>query len=213
MASRAALGVIRLVLENGLRLPLMQAFRLAAGGDAAEDTLADLMAFFADRLKVHLREQGVRHDLISAVFALDGEDDLVRLLARVEALQGLLASEDGANLLTAYRRAANILRIEEKKDGVSYDADVDPAHLELAEEQALAAALQDAAGAADAALAHEDFSAAMAAMAALRAPVDAFFDNVTVNTENSELRVNRLRLLSGIRRTLHRVADFSAIEG
>ena len=148
-----------------------------------------------------------------AVAVLDGEDDLVRLLARVEALQGLLESDDGANLLTAYRRAANILRIEEKKDGVSYDGAVETAVLEQPEETALAEALERAEVAAGAALAAEDFSSAMAAMAGLRAPVDAFFDKVTVNTENSDLRANRLRLLSGIRRTLHRVADFAQIEG
>ena len=212
---RAALGVIRLILENQLRLPLLAAFRTAAAGfsGAGDAALTDLLAFFADRLRVHLREQGVRHDLISAVFALDGEDDLVRLLARVEALQGLLASDDGANLLTAYRRAANILRIEEKKDDTSYDGDADPRHLELAEERTLAAALRDTVQTVDTALADEDFAAAMAAMAGLRAPVDAFFDKVTVNTENSDLRANRLRLLSGIRSALHRVADFGQIEG
>ena len=212
---RAALGVIRLVLESRLRLPLMAAFREAATGysDRNDRVLADLLSFFADRLRVHLREEGVRHDLISAVFALDGEDDLVRLLSRVEALQALVSSEDGANLLTAYRRAANILRIEEKKDGVSYDGAVESTTLEHVEEKALDMALKDAADTADNALANEDFVAAMASMAALRTPVDAFFDKVTVNTENSDLRVNRLRLLSGIRSTLHRVADFSAIEG
>lgn len=252
---RAALGVIRLVLENDLRIQLTAVFDQQANLILAEslsrenehkrqlldqageddhpavttrtvpaglfdgsseirrqDSL-DLLAFFADRLRVHLREEGVRHDLISAVFALDGEDDLVRLLARVEALQQLVESDDGANLLTAYRRAANILRIEEGKDGVSYDGEVTSSALEQDEEKKLAAALQSAAATTDTALAQEDFTAAMGAMAALRTPVDAFFDKVTVNTENSDLRANRLRLLSGIRSTLHRVADFSAIEG
>lgn len=212
---RAALGVIRLVLENGIRLPLLNAFRTAAGQfpDTADAVLQNLLAFLAERLRVHLREQGVRHDLISAVFSLDGEDDLVRLLGRVEALQKLVESDDGANLLTAYRRAANILRIEEKKDGISHDGAVDVSSLEQNEEKALVAALDAAAEKADMALGREDFAAAMGAMAALREPVDAFFDHVTVNTENSDLRANRLRLLSGIRGTLHRVADFSAIEG
>ena len=213
---RAALGVIRLVLENGLRLPLRQAFAEAQRlyGQAEDAALQDeLMGFFADRLKVHLREQGVRHDLISAVFALTGEDDLVRLMARVEALSGFLDSDDGANLLVAYRRAANILRIEEKKDGTSHDGAADPARLRQAEENALAEALEGARGRAAAALETEDFEGAMTALATLRHPVDAFFDAVTVNAEEAALRVNRLRLLSQIRSTLHQVADFGQIEG
>jgi glycyl-tRNA synthetase beta chain len=162
---------------------------------------------------VALRDQGVRHDLIAAVFALGGEDDLVRLHRRVDALQSFLMSEDGANLLTAYERAANILRIEEKKDGVSYDDAPDPRRLEQDDEKALAAALDKATELAETALEDEDFAAAMSAMAALRQPVDAFFDHVTVNAEDATLRENRLKLLSGIVATLNKVADFSRIEG
>lgn len=211
---RAALGVIRMVLENELRLPLRAAFAVAMDGyvlDTAPD--GSLLDFFADRLKVHLRGQGVRHDLIQAVFALGGEDDLVRLIARVEALDGFLGSEDGANLLVAYRRAANILRIEEKKDGVAHDGAVDASLLQQTEETALSGALAQAVEQIDGALADEDFARAMTAMAALRQPVDQFFDAVTVNTDETALRDNRLRLLSGIRATLHKVADFSEIEG
>jgi len=216
---RAALGVIRLIVENGLRMPLGRVFALArdnmpslaaSGGD---DVIASLLDFFADRLKVHLRERGVRHDLISAVFALGGEDDLVRLLARVDALEKFLASDDGANLLTAYKRAANIVRIEARKDKASYDAAPDDAAFAQSEETALHTALGKAAANAGTALETEDYASAMAAMAALRPPVDAFFDKVTVNAEDSGLRANRLRLLSAIGGTLHQVADFSKIEG
>ena len=215
---RAALGIIRLILENGLRLPLRTAFeRAAALHDEMRSGLArptsDLLEFFADRLKVHLREQGVRHDLISAVFALGDEDDLVRLLARVDALGSFLKSEDGSNLLTAYKRAANIVAIEEKRDKARYDGDVDEAHLGQAEERTLHDGLVVTGGQFDQALVKEDFSAAMAAIAALRRPVDAFFDHVTVNCEDKVLRANRLRLLSQIRATLNHVADFSKVEG
>ena len=220
---RAALGIIRLIVENNLRLPLASAFH--AAGDAypwpmakddkrsKDDVVAELLAFIADRLKVHLRGEGVRHDLIDAVFAESGEDDLVRLLAKVEALGAFLASEDGANLLTAYRRAGNIVKIEEKKDGVVYDGDVDAGALQADEEKAVVAGLAEAASRADAALSEERFADAMAALSGLRAPVDAFFDEVTVNCDDAGLRQNRLRLLSGIRHALDRVADFSRIEG
>ena len=216
---RAALGIIRLILENGLRLNLSQVFKAAHGaygvnGFAAADTVSsDLMAFFADRLKVTLRDQGVRHDLIDAVFALGGEDDLVRLLARVTALQAFVGSDEGANLLAAYKRASNIVRIEEKKDGKTYDQPVDAALLTLAEEKDLYGALTDAAATAKPLLAAEDFTGTMAALARLRGPVDAFFDKVTVNADDADLRANRLRLLSQIRSTLNTVADFSRIEG
>ncbi|WP_449225329.1 glycine--tRNA ligase subunit beta [Azospirillum argentinense] len=216
---RAALGIIRLILENGLRVKLTQLFKAAhgaytVGGFAAADGVAtDLMAFFADRLKVTLRDQGVRHDLVDAVFALGGEDDLVRLLARVKALQTFVGSEEGANLLAAYKRASNIVRIEEKKDGKAYDQPVDPALLTLAEEKDLYGALSAAGETARPLLAKEDFTGTMAALARLRGPVDAFFDKVTVNAEQADLRANRLRLLSQIRATLNAVADFSRIEG
>ncbi len=212
---RAALGVIRLVLENRLRLPLRRVFNEAftIGGGVGKDPADELLAFFADRLKVHLRERGVRHDLIAAVFAPGGEDDLVRLLARVEALAGFLASDDGANLLTAYRRAANIVRIEERNDGIAYGGAPDPQLFAQPEEQTLAARLDDSERAAAAALAREEFAAGMAALAALREPVDEFFNKVTVNCEDARLRANRLRLLARIRDTLNTVADFSLIEG
>lgn len=212
---RAALGVVRLIVENGLRVPLLHVFRRADGLHAAGARLNvdELLAFFADRLKVTLREKGVRHDLIDAVFALGGEDDLVRLLARVDALRDFLAEADGANLLVAYRRAANILKIEEKKDGKSYDAQPDAALMSQAEEQALDAALKNIQPRIAAALAAEKFGEAMAALARLRGPVDAFFDRVTVNCDDAALRANRLRLLSRIRAALGGVADFSKIEG
>lgn len=242
---RAALGIIRLIIENKLRLPLTKAFGDSYGwhlsrqqteiesrvddadrgviaiddvgpgyivGNKNEVT-ADLLAFFADRLKVHLREQGVRHDLVAAVFALGGEDDLVRLLARVSALQDFIASDDGANLLTAYRRAANILRIEEKKDGKTYDKAPDAKAFAEAEETALGGALAVAAKAVDAAVRQEKFADAMRALSALRGPVDAFFDAVTVNADAPGLRANRLRLLSRIRTTMGKIADFGQIEG
>ena len=179
----------------------------------AADVGGQLLDFFADRLKVVLRDQGVRHDLVDAVFALGGEDDLVRLLARVQALQGFLGSDDGANLLVAYRRASNIVRIEEKKDGRAYGDAPEAALLELAEEEALFKSLAAAEKNAVPLLAAEDFAGCMGALAALRAPVDAFFDKVTVNADQPPLRVNRLRLLSQIPATLNRIADFSRIEG
>ena len=217
---RAALGVIRLILENKLRLPLARIFRQAyiIGGESKAGALgvepgAALLDFFADRLKVHLREQGTRHDLVSAVFALGGEDDLVRLLARVEALKGFLASDDGANLLVAYRRAANILRIEEKKDGISYTGKVDAAKLTAAEESKLFERLNEVSPLAKAALAKEEFAVVGQALARLRLPVDAFFDKVTVNADDKSLRANRLQLLALIRAELDRLADFAKIEG
>ena len=225
---RAALGVIRLVLENGIRLPLCEAFRRAYwgygetvtdfadaldGGHRPKLLERDLLDFFADRLKVHLRSEGVRHDLIAAVFALGGEDDLVRLRARVEALRGFLATEDGANLLTAHKRAANIVAIEEKKDGVAYSGPVETSMLREPEERALSESL-GAVGARSAPLVeHEAFDEAMTALAGLRGPVDAFFDRVKVNAADAGLRANRLRLLSEIRATMGSLADFSRIEG
>ncbi len=207
---RAALGVIRLILENGLRLPLGKVF--AAAG-ASEEPSRDLLDFFADRLKVHLREKGVRHDLVSAVFALGGEDDLVRLMARVDALGAFIGNEDGANLLTAYKRAANILRIEEKKDKTSYTGAPDAALFAEDEEHALHDAIADVNGRTAQALETESYQDAMAIMSGLRQPVDAFFDHVTVNAEDAAVRKNRLNLLSEIRDSLDRIADFSKIEG
>ena len=219
---RAALGVIRLVLENGIRLPLCAVFAEAGRGYAEavpgfEDPPGkqerELLDFFADRLKVHLRSEGVRHDLIAAVFALGNEDDLVRLRARVEALRGFLDSDDGANLLTAHKRAANIVAIEEKKDGIAYSGPIEPAMLREPEERALAESL-DAVGAESAPLVEKEaFDEAMTTLAGLRGPVDAFFDRVKVNADDGGLRANRLRLLSGIRATMGSLADFSQIEG
>lgn len=217
---RAALGIIRLILENSLRVPLAQIFNGAhqlylnqSHLVSKEPNSTDLLAFFADRLKVHLKEKGVRHDLIDAVFALGGEDDLVRLIKRVEALQEFLGTEDGGNLLAGRKRAANILSIEEKKDSAEYRDAPDAGLFQQDEERALASALDAARPNIDAAIADENFVGAMQALAGLRAPVDAFFDEVTVNADDAALRVNRLKLLNGIRSALDGVADFSKIEG
>jgi glycyl-tRNA synthetase beta chain len=219
---RAALGVIRIVLENQLRMPLNPVlFRFLGahviGGVLTEKDesiiLRDLVSFFVDRLKVHLRDQGARHDLIDAVFSLPGQDDLLLIVARVEALGKFLETEDGATLLVGTKRAVNILRIEEKKDGKSYDQLPDPKLFKVIEEKALAKQIDQAERAAATAIEDEDFEAGMAAMALLRTPVDAFFDHVTVNADDANLRANRLRLLNCIRATTLTVADFSKIEG
>ncbi|TCJ37417.1 glycine--tRNA ligase subunit beta [Parafrankia sp. BMG5.11] len=223
---RAALGIIRLVQDNQLRLPIAQ---------------GDLLDFFADRLKVQQREAGVRHDLIDAVFALGGEDDLVRLLARVKALQAFMATEDGANLLAGYKRAANILKKEDwhgSEGEIARTGEEDPLALvddpdlapviaaKMAErrenalsytpepaEVALIQALDSAEPTASRAVEAEDFGAAMSALASLRAPIDAFFDSVTVNDPDVAKRAARLDLLARLRDAVHRVADFSRIEG
>ena len=178
-----------------------------------EEQVWELLDFFADRLKVQQREAGVRHDLIDAIFALGGEDDLVRLLARVKALQAFVVTEDGENLLAGYKRAANILRIEEKKDGASFDGAVDTLLLTQPEEQRLAAEIDAVIPEAQGAVEREEFAAAMSSLARLRAPIDAFFNHVTVNDSEAEVRANRLRLLNRIRAAVHTVADFSKIEG
>src|SRR4051812_22620628 len=196
---RAALGVIRILLENKIRYPLTLG--------------SDLLSFFADRLKVALKEKGIRHDLIDAVFSLGNEDDLVRLVARVDALQAFLKTDDGANLLAGYKRAANILKAEEKKDGKTFISEVSEKPLAEPAEMALFAALANAQAAITFALEKEDFAAAMQQMAALRGPVDAFFDGVKVNADDKTVRENRLNLLASLRATLHQVADFSKIEG
>ena len=210
---RAALGIVRIVLENGLRLPLREAIAAALEGYGADEGSEALFAFFEDRLKAHLRERGARHDLVSAVFALGDEDDLTRLMARVSFLERFVDEEDGANLLTAYKRAGSILAIEEKKDSAFYGADADPAAFAVDAERALHEALSRASAAASRAVEAEDFSAATQALATLRAPVDRFFDEVTVNADDAALRANRLRLLAGIRAATAGVADFSRIEG
>lgn len=214
---RAALGVIRLIVENRLRLRLTIVFREARRAynhlDGPPDALDTLLAFFADRLKVHLREEGVAHDHVAAVFALGGEDDLIRIIARVRVLGEFLGSEDGANLLIAYRRAASIVRVEEKRDGVAFDGDAYDASLAQGDEAALVEALEAVTRDLDTPLATEDYGAAMAVLARLRLPVDRFFDTVTVNVDDADLRANRLRLLARITATMNRIAVFSHIEG
>jgi glycyl-tRNA synthetase beta chain len=246
---RAALGVIRIIMNANIRISLAevivplfgllvekQRYEIVQGEEyTAEELLGSrnlsqlyndpsdhefidqysggLIAFLADRLKVALKEKGTRHDLIDAVFSLGNEDDLVRLVARVEALQTFLKTEDGANLLAGYKRAANILKIEEKKDKTEYSGDPDPDALTAPEEKALYVELATAAELVRAEITRERFVEAMGVMSRLRKPVDAFFDKVTVNDKDPALRQNRLKLLSRLRATLHLVADFSKIEG
>ncbi|MGF1502574.1 MAG: glycine--tRNA ligase subunit beta [Paracoccaceae bacterium] len=213
---RAALGVIRLLLEGRHRLGLDALIRRALrAADPAEPTAvtADLLGFFADRLKVVLREDGVRHDVIDACFGLGGQDDLVLLVARVRALQGFLETEDGANLLAGYRRAANIVASEEKKDGVAYEGEPQVKFAEHDAERALFAGLDTAEPAIAAALGAEDFAAAMVEMAKLRPAVDAFFQDVLVNAENQIVRRNRLCLLTRVVQAMRPVARWEAIEG
>ncbi len=236
---RAALGVIRIVLENDLRLGLLAVLHSAhlpvhkrifgkttlfdrnERGDLVNprpkelqvEIESDLLSFFADRLKVHLREKGARHDLIDAVFALGGQDDLALIVKRVEALDAFLKTDDGANLLSGVKRASNILTIEEKKDKTSYTADYDFKLLQGKAETALAAAIESVKADTAAAINVENFTGAMNALAELRKPVDDFFDQVTVNADDKDLRKNRLHLLSQIRAATLGVADFSKIAG
>ena len=212
---RAALQVIKIITENVIRLPLLPVFMKAKGGLVYDEqglsgglNSADLLDFFAERLKVQQRDAGVRHDLIDAVFALGGEDDLVRLLARVEALQSFVEGEDGADLLTTYKRAANILKKEKwELTAASGGTDLEP------EEGALIQALDAADPQASKAVEAEDFTGAMRALAQLRRPIDAFFDKVTVNDPDATKRERRLNLLARFRDAVNRVADFSKIEG
>lgn len=234
---RAALGVIRLILANNKRValtPLLtDIFRIhaeshgvspaMAGWFAANPTepgsldsfpeIGDLFSFLIDRLKVQLRDQGARHDLVDAVFALPGQDDLVLMVKRIESLASFLATEDGATLLSGYRRAANILKAEEKKAGHAFDAAVDPALLVESEEKALFAALAQVRETVVRALSVENFAIAMLELAKLRPPVDAFFDRILVNTDDPALRANRLALLAAIRAVTLTVADFGRIAG
>ena len=228
---RAALGVIRIVLDNEICINLRKIFHSRLTGwfesltprvhkftseqisESSKAASSDLLAFFADRLKVQLRDQGARHDLVDAVFSLSGQDDLLMIVRRVDALGKFLDSDDGKNLLAGYKRATNIIRIEEKKDKREYTGAPEPQKYELPEEKALAEAIDVAKKEASAAVAKEDFSAAMLAMAKLRPRVDAFFDKVTVNVDNKGLRENRLKLLNEIREATRSVADFSKIEG
>jgi glycyl-tRNA synthetase beta chain len=264
---RAALGVIRLVLDNKLRIQWLKSIaavstarlfvdlrfmelvdqqrelkKLAAVGfdnkvvnrlnellrdqanpDAAArfadatgrlawELFGDLLSFFAERLKVQLREQGARHDLVDAVFALEGQDDLLMVVRRVEALGKFLDTDDGKNLLAGTKRASNILAIEERKDKRAFDGAPNPALYKLAEEKTLAKAIDQAKSEAGAAAAKEDFAAAMRAMAKLRPAVDAFFDKVKVNDDDPKVRENRLKLLNEIRAATRAVADFSKIQ-
>ena len=228
---RAALGVIKIVLQNEIRLalrplvgrqlaswfetltPRVHKFTADQMRQASEAATSDLLLFFADRLKVQLREQGARHDLVDAVFALEGQDDLLMIVRRVDALGKFLDTDDGKNLLAGYKRATNIIRIEEKKDKREYDGVPDAKSYKLPEEKALAEAIDVARKEAAAAVGKEDFAAAMRAMAKLRPRVDAFFDKVTVNVDDKALRENRLKLLNEIREATRAVADFSKIEG
>ena len=201
--------ILERVLANSLTGPVGTAWQSLI--NQIVDMVHNTTAFFADRLKVQQREAGVRHDLIDAVFALGGEDDLVRLLARVHALQSFITTEDGVNLLAAYKRAANILRIAEK-DGEDFSA-VTSAAADQAEDKALRLALAKAEGDAYEAVQAEEFGKAMSVLASLRAPIDAFFEAVLINDENPEVRRQRLQLLHKFRAAVHKVADFSRIEG
>ncbi len=206
---RAALGVIRTVLENDSRLTLGKTL-----GSASHDADVDnLLSFFAERLKTHLRSEGIRHDVIDAAFQLGGQDDLVLLVNRVKALQAFLDTDDGTNLLQGTKRATNILSAEEKKDGIEYSLDPDIKFAETDEERALFKALDAAEPAIRSALAEEDFGTAMAGLAGLRAPIDAFFEATVVNADNQIVRRNRLCLLNRIRSITGQVAVFSVIEG
>ncbi|ABL68652.1 glycine--tRNA ligase subunit beta [Paracoccus denitrificans] len=206
---RAALGVIRLLLVNGVRANLGQTFAKARPDADA----ADLLAFFHDRLKVHLRDQGVRHDIIDAVLSMPGNDDLVLLVNRATALSDVLKTEDGTNLLQGLKRAGNILAQAEEMDGVEYSFGADPKFAETDEERTLFAALDKAEPAIREAVRLEDFQAATQGIASLRAPIDAFFEAVQINSDNQILRRNRLNLLSRIRDAGRLIADFGRIEG
>ena len=215
---RAALGIITIVLDNAIRLRTLPAVEFAADGLRAIEISrsllpSDLLSFFADRLKGQLREKGARHDLVDAVFALEGQDDLLLIVRRVEALGKFLDTEDGKNLLAGYKRATNIIRIEEKKDGHQYTGAPIAKFYDQSEEKALAQAIDAAKTEASRAVEVEDFEAAMRAMARLRPHVDTFFDKVTVNVEDKKVRENRLKLLNEIRAATRAVADFSKIEG
>ncbi|MFT6670861.1 MAG: glycyl-tRNA synthetase beta chain [Afipia broomeae] len=212
---RAALGVIRLIITNNLRIPLSGMVHQALGGHVIgglDSGDIDLLPFFADRLKVQLRDQGARHDLVDAVFALEGQDDLLMVVRRVEALGKFLDSDDGKNLLAGTKRASNILAIEEKKDKRTFDGAPDASLYKLDEEKALASAIAQVNAEASAAVAREDFASAMTAMAKLRPAVDAFFDKVKVNDDDAKVRENRLKLLNEIREATRAVADFSKIQ-
>jgi glycyl-tRNA synthetase beta chain len=218
---RAALGVIRLVVDNDIRLNFRSIFerhiqKFLPGQDYLAYAIDHLLIFIQDRLEVQLREQGARHDLLDAVtaqFSLIPGNPLILIVRRMEALGKLLNTDDGKNLLAGVKRASNILRIEEKKDGKSYADVLDTSLLKEPEEKALAEAISTARVEASAAVAKEDFAGAMSAIAKLRPTVDAFFDKVKVNDDDKAVRENRLKLLNEIREATRAVADFSKIEG
>jgi glycyl-tRNA synthetase beta chain len=209
---RAALGIIRIIRERGLRLKLRRLITAAAADEAMPADVEEIMEFLAERLRVQLRAEGARHDVLAAVLGTGIDDDLARLLARTDAVTEMLGTDDGSNLLVGYRRAANILRIEERKDG-PHDRPVDARLMEATQERNLLAALERVEPVVVTALSNENFTAAVAALATLRPPLDAFFDKVTVNDARPELRRNRLALLASVRGAMNRVADFSKIEG
>ncbi|MDC1291255.1 glycine--tRNA ligase subunit beta [Planktomarina temperata] len=206
---RAALGVIRLTLDNHLTLPLADRLAAADAGAGA----ADLLGFFQDRLKTYLRDRGIRHDVIDACIAMPQSDDLALLLKRAEALQGALGTDDGENLIQGFKRANNILSQAEEKDGVEYSFGADVKYAENEAEKVLFAALDSADKTIQPAMATQDFAAAMAAMATLRGPIDAFFEAVKINADSALVRRNRLNLLSRIRTTCLSVADLTKVEG
>lgn len=213
---RAALGVIRLVLENQTRLPLSVVAKLHFNrfehGQNDEDMASDLLGFFHDRLKVYLRDRGIRHDVIDACIAMEGNDDIALLVKRAEALTEFLSSEDGENLVQGFRRANNILTQAEEKDGVEYSFGADVKFAETEEERALFSAIDTQGPKIDDAIQAEDFVSAMGAMASLRVPVDAFFEAVQVNSDNEIVRRNRLNLLSQVRKICARVVDLGRID-
>jgi len=206
---RAALGVIRILVENDLALKLKAALSQANAKADADD----LLSFLHDRLKVYLKDQGIRHDIIDACVAMDGNDDLTLLVKRARALSETLKTDDGGNLIQGFKRANNILTQAEEADGVEYSYGADVKYAETDEERALFAALDTAEAKIKPAMQAQDFSAAMTAMAELRGPIDAFFDAVQVNSDNGMVRRNRLNLLSRIRQTCSSVADLTKIEG
>lgn len=213
---RAALGVIRLVLENQTRLPLTEVAKLHFNrfehGQNDEDMASDLLGFFHDRLKVYLRDRGIPHDVIDACIAMEGNDDIALLVKRAEALTEFLSSEDGENLVQGFRRANNILTQAEEKDGVEYSFGADVKFAETEEERALFSAIDTQGPKIDDAIQAEDFVSAMGAMASLRVPVDAFFEAVQVNSDNEIVRRNRLNLLSQVRKICARVVDLGRID-
>jgi len=205
-----------LVLENGLRMEILKILRIGLALNAAVDTVTprdDLLSFFHDRLKVFLKDQGIRHDVIDAVLAMPGSDDLTLVVKRAQALSETLKTEDGANLIQGFRRANNILTQAEEKDGVEYSFGADVKFAETEQEKALFSALDAAETKIAPAMEAEDFAAAMAAMASLRSPIDAFFEAVQINTDSEVIRRNRLNLLSRIRQICLSVADLTRIEG